>query len=171
MSVHEHKSGPTLSLGCGVITVSDSRTADTDGSGGRIKDLLTGAGHAVRGYEIVPDEPSVVSRLVTDWAAREDIDIVILTGGTGIAPRDNTYEAVAGLLTRRIDGFGELFRALSYEDIGSAAMLSRAVGGLIGTVAVFALPGSTAACELAMTKLVLPEVVHVAKLAAPAKWK
>jgi molybdenum cofactor biosynthesis protein B len=170
VGVDDHKAGAPLQLGCGIVTVSDTRTAETDGSGREIRELLEAAGHRVSRYELVPDDASVVADLVSAWALRSDVDVVVLNGGTGLAPRDNTYEAVVGILTRRIDGFGELFRALSYREIGSAAMLSRAVGGLVGTVAVFALPGSTAACRLALDELVIPELVHIAKLADPEKW-
>ena len=149
----------------------------------RVGDLLflSGIGPRVRGskeipgvtldadgeiadYEILPDEPARVSAHLREIAGRRDVQTVILNGGTGIALRDTTYEAVVSVLDKRIDGFGELLRMLSYDDIGSAAMLSRAVAGTLGTTSVFALPGSTAACELAMDRLVLPELGHIARL-------
>ena len=164
MGVHEHKKQVPLRLACAVVTVSDTRGPDEDRSGARIRELLANAGHEIAEYEILPDEPARVSARLREIAGRAEIQAVILNGGTGIAPRDNTYEAVVSVLDKRIDGFGELFRMLSYDDIGSAAMLSRAVAGALGAVSVFALPGSTAACELAMDRLILPELGHIAKL-------
>ena len=169
MAVEDHKAGPVLSLGCSVVTVSDTRTAAEDKSGARIREMLEAAGHSVTAYAIVPDDPAVVRDTVRTDARRDEVDAVVLSGGTGVAPRDNTVEAVGAIFTRRIDGFGELFRMLSYEEIGSAAMMSRAVGGLVGETAVFALPGSTAGCELALSKLILPELVHIVRLANPGR--
>lgn len=164
MGAHEHKRDAPSRLTCAVITVSDTRTPDTDGSGSLIRARLAAAGHGVVSYAIVPDEPARVAAHVRELVADEDVQAVVLNGGTGIAARDSTYEAVAGLLEKRIDGFGELFRHLSYEQIGAAAMLSRAVAGVVGTTAVFALPGSTAACELALERLIVPELGHIAGL-------
>ena len=164
MGVHEHKQHAPSSLACAVVTVSDTRGPDEDRSGARIRELLTNAGHVIADYGILPDEPARVSAHLREIAGRPKVDAIILNGGTGIAPRDTTYEAVVSVLDKRIDGFGELFRMQSYDDIGSAAMLSRAVAGILGTTSVFALPGSTAACELAMDRLILPELGHIAKL-------
>jgi molybdenum cofactor biosynthesis protein B len=164
MAVGEHKENAPSVLSCAVLTVSDTRTVDSDGSGAAIRERLEAAGHRVDDYAIVPDEPAEVAARVRELVAGGAIHAVILNGGTGIAARDNTYEAVTGLLEKRIDGFGELFRALSYEEIGSSAMLSRAVAGVVGTTIVFALPGSTAACELALDRLIVPELGHIAKL-------
>ncbi|MEE8311172.1 MAG: molybdenum cofactor biosynthesis protein B [Candidatus Binatia bacterium] len=163
MAAGEHKKDAPSVLTCAVLTVSDTRTGDTDGSGAAIRERLGAAGHLVVAYEIVRDEPAEVAARVRDLAGG-GIQAVVLNGGTGIAARDNTYEALMGILDKRIDGFGELFRHLSYEDIGSPAMLSRAVAGVVGTTAVFALPGSTAACELALDRLIVPELGHIAKL-------
>ncbi len=155
-------------MACAVLTVSDTRTAADDRSGDLLAERLEGAGHRVVAREIVPDDAEVVrvelGRLLED----EDIEAVLLTGGTGVARRDNTYEVVDGLLDKRIDGFGELFRMLSHREIGAAAMLSRAVGGIAGTTAVFSMPGSTAACRLAMEELILPELGHLVGLLRPA---
>ena len=146
---------------CFVLTISDTRTEATDSSGNAIAELLTGAGHTVVGRLIVADDPAAVSDVLrTNQAAT---DVFITTGGTGINARDSTYEALAALLDKRLDGFGELFRMLSYAEIGAAAMLSRAVAGSIGSTAVFSLPGSEHAVRLAMNKLILPEVGHVVR--------
>jgi molybdopterin adenylyltransferase len=151
---------------CLVITVSDTRTIENDGSGQRAADLLTAAGHEVREREIVHDDRGVIAALVRAGVANREIDAVILTGGTGIAPRDVTHEAVEELLEKRLDGFGELFRMLSFQEIGAAAMLSRALGGIIGQTAVFALPGSTKAVELGIERLVAPQLGHIVGLLA-----
>jgi molybdenum cofactor biosynthesis protein B len=144
-----------------VVTVSDTRTAETDRSGPAIRSLCEAAGLRVADCRIVRDEPRRVGALLRELAGREEIDAVILNGGTGLSRRDRTYEAVTEALERRIDGFGELFRALSYEQIGAAAMLSRAVAGVVSGTAVFSLPGSEAAVRLAMDKLILPELGHI----------
>jgi molybdenum cofactor biosynthesis protein B len=157
----QHRDYAPKSLRCCVLTVSDSRTAADDKSGDLIQQLLEGAGHEVALRAIVPDEPSQVKPRVLDAIARPDVDAVLLTGGTGIAPRDSTVEAVEPLLERRLDGFGELFRALSYQEIGAAAMLSRALGGTVGRTAVFLMPGSSAAVRLALERLILPELPHL----------
>ena len=125
-------------------------------------ELLTAAGHIIAGYRVVRVEPAVVAGLIKTIAHEGLADAVITTGGTGISSRDSTYEAVSSLLHKRLDGFGELFRMLSYAEIGSAAMLSRAVAGLYESVVVFATPGSTAAVKLALEKLILPELGHLA---------
>jgi molybdenum cofactor biosynthesis protein B len=149
------------------VTVSDTRTPSTDVSGALIKEKLEARGHQVVSCEILPDEPLHVRDRVRDLAA-SGMDAVLLNGGTGIAPRDTTFEAIAGILDRRLDGFGELFRSLSYSEIGAAAMLSRALAGTLNSTVVFSMPGSPAACELAMDRLVLPELGHVVGLLRPA---
>jgi molybdopterin adenylyltransferase len=166
MSVHEHKhrhsGAATRPLRVGVITVSDSRSQATDGSGKLIRDLLAGAGHEVAYYEVMPDEPRQIAEAVT--AHRAALDAIVINGGTGISPRDQTYEAVKGLMDKELDGFGELFRMLSYQEIGSAAFLSRAVAGISAGKILVSLPGSTAACRLGLEKLLLPELGHMADL-------
>ena len=152
---------------CAVVTVSDTRTVQDDKSGGEIRSRLEAAGHHVDDYRIVADEPALVRRVLEEYSAGGRIEAVLVSGGTGIAARDNTFEAVSALLTKRIDGFGELFRMLSFEEIGAAAMLSRATAGLVGTMAVFSMPGSTAACRLAMERLIVPQLTHVVGLARP----
>jgi molybdenum cofactor biosynthesis protein B len=161
VSAGEHKAQAPAVVGCFVLTVSDTRTEDTDTSGRAIRDLVAAAGHRVTGHAIVRDEPSEVAALIRARAADPATNVIITTGGTGITARDATYEAVSGLIEKRLDGFGELFRALSYEAIGSAAMMSRATAGTIGRTAVFVLPGSQAAVRLAMEKLIVPELGHV----------
>ncbi len=163
MSASEHRAATPASVGVFVLTVSDTRTEATDTGGRAIQDLLTAAGHTVAGYRILPDEPAQVRAVVELAIANLDVQVVITTGGTGVTSRDSTYEAVAALLEKRLDGFGELFRALSFQEIGAAAMLSRAVAGTVGRKAVFVLPGSEHAVRLAVTKLILPELGHLAQ--------
>ena len=160
-SVHEHRAQSPTSVSCAVITVSDTRTEATDTSGQLIRDGLEGAGHSVLSSCIVPDEPSAIRRAIEEAAATDGVKAILLTGGTGITPRDRTHEVVSEMLEKRMDGFGELFRVFSYEEIGAAAMLSRAVGGVAKGALVFAMPGSRAAVRLAMEKLILPELGHL----------
>ena len=147
-----------------MLTVSDTRKPETDTSGQRIKALLEAAGHRVVAYGILPDEPGRIGARLDELVADPAVEAVIVTGGTGLAPRDTTYEVIAGRLEKRIDGFGELFRMLSYQEIGPAAMLSRAVAGVAGGTIIASLPGSTPAVELAMGKLLVPELGHVLHL-------
>ena len=165
MSVEQHRGHAAVAVACAIVTVSDTRTHETDTSGALTRDLLVGAGHRIVSQTILPDEPARVRVWVAELAGAADVDAVLLNGGTGVAPRDTTYEAIASLLDKRLDGFGELFRMLSYEQIGAAAMLSRAVAGVVGRTVVVSMPGSTSAVELAMTKLVVPELGHLVKLA------
>jgi len=144
-----------------VLTVSDTRTEENDDSGATMRRMLEEAGHKVFDYGIVPDEHDLVKERVTNWLNRDLCDGVLINGGTGISPRDRTYEAIAGLLDRRLEGFGELFRMLSYREIGSAAMMSRAIGGIASGRLLFSLPGSTPAVILAMRELIVPEIGHL----------
>ncbi len=144
-----------------MLTISDTRTVESDASGRAIAELLEGAGHIVAGRQIVRDEPAEVSTAIDALAGT--VDVIVTTGGTGITSRDSTYEAIQGLLEKRLDGFGELFRMLSYEEIGSAAMLTRAAAGIMRGTAIFMLPGSEHAARLGMTKLILPEIGHVVR--------
>ena len=163
MAPHEqHRPHGPLALKFGVITASDSRIAATDDSGRLVRELLELAGHRVVAYDVLPDTPELIAAAVRASLARGDG--VILSGGTGIAPRDSTIEAVRPLLDKELDGFGELFRMLSYQEIGTAAMLSRAIAGVSGGKIVAALPGSSNACRLAMEKLIIPELGHLAHL-------
>ena len=158
-----HREDAPQKVRCYVLTISDTRTEATDTSGAAIASMLEEAGHPVMGRRIVKDDPSDIRGVVSYAAKAGTNDAVITTGGTGISSRDGTYEALASLFERRLDGFGELFRALSYKEIGSAAMLSRATAGVIGRCAVFVLPGSENAVRLAMEKLILPEIGHVVR--------
>jgi molybdenum cofactor biosynthesis protein B len=160
-SSEAHREAAPDVVHCAVLTVSDTRTRDTDGSGRLIRDLLEMKGHAVVAWEIVPDEPDRIRAVVAEWAARGEVQAILTNGGTGIAARDTSYEAIAGLLDKRIDGFGELFRMLSFQEIGAAAMLSRAVAGVHNGKLIVAMPGSSNAVKLAMTRLVLPEIGHL----------
>ena len=161
MSAGDHKAQAPASVGCFVLTVSDTRTEDNDTSGRTIREVLTASGHRITGHAIVRDEPREVSSLVRAHIGDPATDCIITTGGTGLSSRDATYEAVHALLDKQLDGFGELFRMLSFQEIGPAAMMSRATAGSIGRTAVFVLPGSQAAVRLAMEKLIVPELGHV----------
>jgi molybdenum cofactor biosynthesis protein B len=162
VSVHEHKRHAREHLKVGVITASDTRTPETDTSGAAIREALERAGHQVVYYEILPDASTAIAAAVL--AHLEIVDAIIINGGTGIAARDVTIEALRPLLDRELEGFGELFRMLSYQEIGSAAMMSRALAGVRQGKFIAALPGSTAACRLAMEKLIIPEIGHLAAL-------
>ena len=164
MGAHQHHAGPRRAVACAILTVSDTRTPATDGSGRRIRELLEAAGHRVAGYAIVPDEPARIRAELETLLARDDVEAVIVSGGTGLAPRDTTYEVVSGLLEKQLDGFGELFRMLSYQAVGPAAMLSRAAAGVARGRVVVSLPGAPAAVELALQKLLLPELGHMVHL-------
>ncbi len=161
MSHVDHRAHGPASVACFVLTVSDTRSAETDTSGRAIRDLLSAAGHTVSGHAIVRDEPASVRDHVVEQCASAATQVIITTGGTGITSRDGTYEAVDALLDKRLDGFGELFRMLSFQEIGSAAMMSRATAGTVKGRVVFVLPGSENAVRLAMTRLIIPELAHV----------
>ncbi|MED1792985.1 MogA/MoaB family molybdenum cofactor biosynthesis protein [Brevibacillus nitrificans] len=164
MSTQEHKALSPKQVTCMVITVSDTRTEETDKSGQLMKALLEEAGHAIALYQIVKDEPTEVRAAIESGMNHADVQVILLNGGTGISPRDNTFEAVSALLEKELPGFGELFRMLSYtEDIGPAAMLSRAIAGTRAGKAIFSTPGSTGAVRLAMNKLIVPELGHVVR--------
>lgn len=161
MSSADHRARAPQSVRCFVITVSDTRTAETDTGGQAIVDLLSAAGHVIEGRRLLKDEPLAVATLVREQAANEHVDVILTTGGTGITRRDSTFEAVDGLLDKRLPGFGELFRMLSYQEIGPAAMLSRACAGTHHGKIVVALPGSENAVRLALTHLLIPELGHL----------
>ena len=160
MSEQGHKAAAPKSVACRILTVSDTRTMDTDKSGRLIEELLGAAGHEVVERVVVPDDPPAIRARIESWIG-EDAPVVLTNGGTGIATRDTTYEAICALLDKRIDGFGELFRMVSYEEIGAAAMLSRAVAGVAGRTIIIAMPGSSGGVRTAMEKLVLPELGHL----------
>lgn len=145
---------------CAIITVSDTRTPDTDRSGSLVEELLNGSGHRVVSRRLVPDEPQEI-RSVLDQAIDAGAAVVLFNGGTGISTRDTTYDALAACLEKSLPGFGELFRMLSWEEIGPAAMMSRAMAGVYRGAVVFSMPGSTNAVRLAMERLILPELGHM----------
>jgi molybdenum cofactor biosynthesis protein B len=167
-SVAEHRAGARKSLRVAVLTVSDTRTIETDTSGALIVEKLAASGHTVADRAIVPDEPDRMRPLLEAWRDRGDVDAALITGGTGISPRDQTYETVSALLTKPLPGYGELFRMLSYAEIGPATILSRAVGGLMGRLVVLVMPGSRAAVMLAMEKIIVPELPHLVREATKA---
>jgi molybdopterin adenylyltransferase len=160
-AVQEHKAEAAGALVLAVVTVSDRRTLETDTSGALIVELAEAAGHRVQERVLVPDDPERMNSLLRRLSSDPAFHALLVTGGTGISARDQTYETVSALLTKPLPGYGELFRMLSYAEIGPACLLSRAVGGLIDRVAVFVMPGSTAAVRLAMTKILLPELPHI----------
>ena len=161
-SVEEHRREAPQTVSCHIITVSDTRTLETDSGGDLVQSLLEEAGYIIQGRTIVKDDYEDIRELVYKSSVNTEIEAVLLTGGTGIAPRDTTYEAVASLLDKSLPGFGEIFRYLSFtEDIGSAAILSRAIAGTIGNTAIFSMPGSTGAVKLAMSRIIVPELRHV----------
>jgi len=165
VSHDEHRSAAAgLTAACAVLTVSDTRTVATDRSGDAIVAALEAAGHRVVARKLVADDPTRIDAVLRGWLVpgeASDVEVAITTGGTGVALRDTTVEVVERLLDKRLDGFGELFRMLSYREIGAAAMLSRAVAGIAGRGALFALPGSSAAVRLALDELIVPELPHL----------
>lgn len=161
MSHVEHKEKARRSVSCAVITVSDSRTYDNDSSGEIMKELLTAHGHAIMHYEIVKDEPEQIRALILKLAEDERCQAMIFNGGTGISRRDRTFDAIDSLLEKRLVGFGEIFRYLSYLDIGSSAIMSRAAAGSYNGRVIISIPGSPAAARLALEKLILPELAHM----------
>ncbi|NWF60514.1 MAG: molybdenum cofactor biosynthesis protein MoaB [Fischerella sp.] len=159
---HPDQSGITVT--CAVVTVSDTRSQETDKSGQLIQQLLRDANHAVGAYTIIKDEPTQIQGQLELLGKTSNLDAVIFNGGTGIAPRDTTYDAIEKLLEKTLPGFGELFRFLSYQEIGSRAIASRAVAGIYQSKLIFSLPGSSNAVRLAMEKLILPEITHLVGL-------
>lgn len=159
----QHRSEAPASIGCAVITVSDTRTLQTDTGGQTVVDMLEGGGHHVVDRQITPDEPDRMRSLLSEYRERDDVDVVLMTGGTGLGSRDQTFETVSRLISKPLPGYGELFRMLSFEEIGAAAMLSRATGGLLGRTVLLTMPGSRAAVRLAMEKLILPELGHLVR--------
>ena len=161
-SVQIHRREAPSSVRCMILTLSDTRTPDTDKSGQTIRQLLEEAGHVVTEYHVIKDDRAGIQELLLQAAANPEVEAVLMNGGTGIALRDNAYEAVKELLDKEMHGFGEIFRYLSFtEDIGTAAILSRAIAGVKGQTAIFSMPGSTGAVKLAMTRIILPELGHV----------
>src|SRR5438132_2133423 len=160
-SHQQHKEAAPRSVSCMVITCSDTRTPETDTSGALIMNTLREQGHMIAAYHVVKDEPSVIRKLIKQGAKNREVQAIIVNGGTGISRRDSTFEAVDALLEKRLDGFGEIFRYLSYQEIGSPAIMSRATAGLVSGRIVFSTPGSEHAVRLAMEKLIIPELGHM----------
>ncbi len=160
-SARKHREASPDHIQVAVLTVSDTRTPETDTGGNTIVEFLQGAGHEVAQREIVRDDAPRIEEALAGLLAEESVDAVVTTGGTGISGRDSTYEVASGLIDKKLDGFGELFRMLSYEEIGAAAMLSRAVAGNVGSRFVACLPGSANAVRLAMEALLVPEMAHI----------
>ncbi|MDB5353175.1 MAG: molybdenum cofactor synthesis domain protein [Planctomycetota bacterium] len=163
MSVTQHRAEAPTSLRVAVLTISDTRTLETDTSGSLILEMINAAGHSLSDRAIVPDEPDPMRHHLLAWRDRGDIDAALLTGGTGISTRDQTYETISAILSKPLPGYGELFRMLSYAEIGPAAILSRALGGLMDQLVVLVMPGSRAAVKLAMEKIILPELPHLVR--------
>ncbi|MGB3789118.1 MAG: molybdenum cofactor biosynthesis protein B [Phormidesmis sp.] len=160
-----HADNPVpLSVQCAIVTVSDTRDETTDKSGQLMRSQLAKAGHIISHYQIVKDEPEQIATLVIQLASQRDVQAVLLNGGTGIATRDTTFDAIAPLLEKELPGFGEIFRHLSYAEIGSRAIASRAIAGILQQTLIFSLPGSTKAVKLALEKLILPELQHLTSL-------
>jgi molybdenum cofactor biosynthesis protein B len=160
-SVHHHREAAPETVRVAVLTISDTRTPETDTGGDVVEETMRGTGHEVVAREIVRDEATIIRTTLVDLLARSDVDAVVTTGGTGISGRDTTYEVVSRMVEKRLDGFGELFRMLSYEEIGAAAILSRALAGTVGTKLLASLPGSRNAVRLGMKKLLVPEIAHI----------
>ncbi|MCC0176406.1 MogA/MoaB family molybdenum cofactor biosynthesis protein [Waterburya agarophytonicola K14] len=156
-----HPDSKAIAINCAIITVSDTRTPETDKSGQLIRQLLTDAGHNVVTYGIVKDEPAAIEEWLIKLDRNLELDVIIFNGGTGIAPRDTTYDVISGLLDKTLPGFGEIFRYLSYQEIGSRAIASRAVAGVKNHKLLFSLPGSSNAVKLAVRELILPELNHL----------
>ncbi|HEX3203269.1 MAG TPA: MogA/MoaB family molybdenum cofactor biosynthesis protein [Nitrospiraceae bacterium] len=160
-ATRDHKAEAPACVPCVVVTCSDTRTAATDGSGQLMMRLLKEHGHEVTGYHVVKDEPAEIRSIVETAAKDDHVRVILINGGTGITRRDSTFEAIEGMLEKRLSGFGELFRSLTYDEIGSAAMMSRATAGVFRGRIIFSTPGSEHAVRLAMEKLILPELGHV----------
>ncbi len=156
----DHRDQAPATVNVAVLTMSDTRTEDDDRSGQLIRTNLEWRGHQIVAYAIVPDDPDRIRDQLTAWLADDAVDAIVTNGGTGISARDSTYEVVTSLLEKRLDGFGEIFRMLSWQEIGAAAMLSRAVAGSVGAKVIFSLPGSSNAVRFAMEKLIGPELGH-----------
>lgn len=162
-SHHEHKDHAPSSIGCMVITCSDTRTPDTDTSGQLIRKFLQEQGHTVVEHHLVKDDAAQIQLRIARATANKTVQAIIINGGTGISRRDSTFEAVDAMLEKRLAGFGEIFRLLTFQDIGSPAIMSRATAGIIDGRVLFSIPGSENAVRLAMEKLILPELGHLVR--------
>jgi molybdenum cofactor biosynthesis protein B len=161
MSNEEHKQQAPKTLRCVIVTPTDSRDAASDASGDLMAELLTGAGHQVTGRHLLANDAAALDKLLRELGSDETVDVILCTGGTGLGPRDVTADTVQSLLTKHLPGFGELFRHLSYAEIGTSTILSRATGGAFGQKLLFSLPGSKKAVRLAIEKILIPELGHL----------
>jgi len=163
MGYHQHKEISPKSVFCAVITISDSRTVETDESGNFLKSRLAEAGHQISFYALLKNEPDAIRRTIIDLLVRPELQVIITTGGTGVSHRDVTIETVTTMLDKKLDGFGELFRYLTYQEIGTTSVMSRAMAGIIQGKVIISLPGSLNAVNLATEKIILPEVGHMVR--------
>ncbi len=163
MGYKEHKEKAPRSVNCAVLTISDSRTEQNDESGQLMKQRLSENGHRVMHYEIMKNDADVIKKKVSELLRQEELRVIIASGGTGVSQRDITVETVSPLLEKRLDGFGELFRLLSYQEIGTASIMSRAIAGVVGGKVIICLPGSLGATELAMDRIIIPEIGHMVR--------
>lgn len=160
-STEEHRAAAPTAVGFAVLTVSDTRTREDDASGRLIREHLDFRGHDLKAYEIVPDDAERIRQQMDAWLADAAIDAIIVNGGTGIAGRDVTFPIISSLIQKHMPGFGEIFRMLSWQEVGSASMLSRATAGVCDDTVIFSVPGSANAVRLALEKLIGPELGHV----------
>ncbi|WP_416233477.1 MogA/MoaB family molybdenum cofactor biosynthesis protein [Anabaena sp. UHCC 0451] len=163
IKLQPHPDAENITVNCAVVTVSDTRNPETDKSGKLIQDLLLSAHHLIVDYQIIKDEPDQIQAYIESISKNQNLEVIIFNGGTGIAPRDTTYDAIEKLLEKTLPGFGEIFRFLSYQEIGSRAIASRAVAGTYQNKIIFSLPGSSNAVRLGMDEIILPEIVHLVK--------
>ncbi len=163
MSYQEHKKEAPQSVNCAVLTISDSRTEQSDESGKLLKQKLSDSGHRVIAYAILKNDSESVKQKISELLGQEEVQVIITCGGTGVGHRDITVETVSSILEKKLDGFGELFRSLSYQEIGTASIMSRAIAGAVGGKVIICLPGSLGAAKLAIDKIILPEIGHMVR--------
>ena len=163
MSHLEHKEMSPKAITCAVLIISDSRTEKTDESGKYLVEKLEGNGHTVVDYALLKNDPEAIKQKLIEYLEQEELQVIITSGGTGVSIRDVTVETVTPMLDKTLDGFGELFRSLSYMEIGTASIMSRAIAGVMGGKVIICGPGSLAAVKLAVEKIILPEIGHMVR--------
>jgi len=163
MSYREHKKEAPQSVGCAVLTISDSRTEQTDESGKFLKQALSQKGHRVLDYAILKNDAEAIERKIKELLNQDELQVIITSGGTGISHRDVTVETVSLMIEKKLDGFGELFRSLSYQEIGTSSIMSRAIAGVVEGKIIICIPGSLGAAKLAIDKIILPEIGHMVR--------
>ncbi len=163
MSYQEHKDKAPRSVNCAVLTISDSRTEQDDESGRLLRQKLSENGHRVMVYSILKNETDAIKKKIDELLGQEELQVIITSGGTGVSHRDITIETISPILDKKLDGFGELFRFLSYQEIGTASIMSRAIAGAVGGKVILCLPGSLGAANLAMDKIIIPEIGHMVR--------